>query len=61
MMIVPRMAPKGIAGTDPEGEFPDTPLPALRNMGSFDWKAIRERMAFGAQDDNLIVMTECKL
>ena len=35
----------------PLGELPTIPLMTQTSMGSFDLKAIRKRMAFGAQDD----------
>src|SRR5215469_4944157 len=43
---------RGISITTACGKFPDAPPLTLNCMGSFDFKTIRERMAFGAQDDS---------
>jgi hypothetical protein len=45
------MTQKGISTTSPQGEFLAAPLLTFDDAGSFDLKAIRERMAFRAQDE----------
>ena len=52
-MIALRVASQGILTTALSREFPDAPVLSSRNMRSFDLKAIRKRVAFGAQDDRI--------
>jgi hypothetical protein len=49
-MTVFRVTLKGISTN---AELPARPMKLLDCMGSFDLKAIRLRMAFGAQDDRI--------
>lgn len=47
------MPQKGVSFNAALGELPTAPLEMHTYVGSFDLKAIRERMAFGAQDDRV--------
>jgi hypothetical protein len=53
MMIEVTITCRGISKTAFRGKFRDAPLVIMKNMRSFDLKAIRKRMAFGAQDDRI--------
>jgi hypothetical protein len=47
------MACKGISKIKAWSKFPGMPVIDAQGMGSFDLKAIRKRMVFYAQDDNV--------
>jgi len=52
-LIVLRMPFKGRLTAALSREFLNAPLPGSEDMRSFDLKAIRQRVAFGAQDDRM--------